>query len=182
MAYGSELYLGYVGIQALHNTMNSMGIALKIDDDIDFADEAQIDAINERLKQAHRDALTEIGLKIIDPSRINRSDGRKVDTGGRYIFVQGLDGKIREMVQWSLEIDYDPYEMGQTMDDVLVGVSLVSRYFPVFLDWKEDNGGSGDTISLTPDVLATIEVARKHIAKVLPFIADAPIVFREMHY
>lgn len=175
MAYGSELYLGLVGEQPVLDTIKSLG--LEYDDDQGLADDK---TLNARLEQAQRDAFAEMGLKIIDPSKIKKSNGRKPDAD--YLYIEGLDGKIRQTCFLGLEVDYDPHEMGHTKEDMLIGVSLISRYFPVFLDWDKEHGGSGDTMSLTPDVIKNIEIARKHIAKVLPFIQGAPIVFRERHY
>lgn len=174
MAYGSELYLGLVGEQPALDTLKSLGL------EYDPASGLDTTTLDAKLEQAHRDALTEMGLTVIDPVHIKRSDGGPPDAD--YLYVQGPDGKVRQTRHWTLEIDYDPREMGHEKDDMLVGVSLISRYFPVFLDWDKDHGGSGDTVSLTPDILKNIEIARKHISKVLPFIQDAPIVFREKHY
>jgi hypothetical protein len=172
MAYGSELYLGLVGEHPVLNTLRSLG--LEYDPDNGIFEKYAL------LEKAQREAFEEMGMKIIDPAKIKKSNGRKLDTG--YLYIEGLDGKIRQTSIWALEVDYDPHEMGHTKDDMLIGVSLISRYFPVFLDWPKDSGGSGDTISLTPDILENIEIARKHLSKVLPFIQDAPIVFRERHY
>lgn len=175
MAYGSELYLGFVGEQSVLDILKALG--LEYSEDEGLAENASMDKL---LEKAHHDAIVEMGLKILDPSRIKKSNGRTVDAD--YAYVLGLDGKIRQTCIWRLEVDYDPREMGHEKEDMLVGISLVSRYFPVFLDWNKDHGGSGDTMSLTPDILKNIEIARKHISKVLPFIQDAPIVFRERHY
>lgn len=177
MAYGNELYLGIVGEQPVLDTLKSLGLEYSNDG---ILENDRFMFIEDGLKNAHRDALIEMGLEIIDPSRIIRSGRRKLDEG--YVYVSGPDGKVRQTSIWRLEVDYDPREMGHEKSDMLIGVSLISRYFPVFLDWNKESGGSGDTISLTPDVLANIEIARKHLSPVLPFIADAPIVFRERHY
>jgi len=175
MAYGSELYLGVTGEQSTLTILKDLG--LEYDPTDGLAENTTLDA---RLEKAQHDALEEIGMEIIDPIHISRSDGRPADID--YIYVKGLDGKIRQTGIWALEVDYDPNEMGHEKDDMLVGVSLISRYFPVFLDWANEDGGSGESVSLTPDILKNIEIARKHLSKVLPFIQDAPIVFRERHY
>lgn len=193
MAYGSELYLGIVGQLPVKALLEQMGIKYTTRvtssrgrqvDDIDLVKDENLKHISDGLKVAHKDALEDMGLEIIDPSRIARSDGKAVEAYKGYVYVQGLDGVVRQTSIWNLEIDYDPREMGHEPQDVLLGVSLISRYFPVFLDWNKEHGGSGDPdmFVLTPDRLKTIEIARKHIAKVLPFIQDAPIIFRERHY
>jgi len=181
MAYGSELYLGLVGEQLTMDVLKSIGLQYIKEKGYEFGYLSEDKSLHNRLKQAHYDALTERGLTVIDPSGVlDRGNPMKPDD--HYVYVQGTDGVVRKTCVWGLEVDYDPREMGHTKDDMLVGVSLISRYFPVFLDWDKEHGGSGDTISLTPDVLKNIEIARKHLAKVLPFIAQAPIVFRERHY
>jgi hypothetical protein len=176
MAYGSELYLGLTGLQTVATALRRIGISWQLEDDQTF------DKINNALRKPHKEALAEIGLKVISPSRLSRSDGKAVEADPHYVYVQGIDGILRKTHIWRFEINYDPREMGHEPEDVLVGVSLISRYSPVFLDWNKDAGGSGETISLTPTVLAQIEVARKHIKKIVPFIKDAPIIFRERHY
>lgn len=175
MPFGHELYLGLVGKQVVLDTAKSLG--LTCDERGDLSEDKSLD---DRLKQAHRDALEEIGLKIIDLKDARRGGYPAEDSG--YLLVCGLDGKIRETDDWGLEVHYDPDECGHKEEDMLIGVSLISRYFPVYLDWYKEYGGSGETVILTPDVLKNIEIARKHLGKVLPFIKDAPIVFREMFY
>ena len=182
MAYGSELYLGMIGIKETQDTLKSLGLGFDVEQYGYFIhDNPASKAIRGALKIAHKDALEERGLKIIPASSLN-CGGKSVKADPHYVYVQGLDGVVRQTCVWGLEVDYDPMEMGHRPDDVLVGVSLISRYFPVYLDWDKEHGGSGDGIALTMNVLKDIEIARKHIEKVLPFIKTAPIVFRERHY
>lgn len=173
--FTSKAIRGLVGEQPTIDTLKSLG--LEYDDDQGCADNA---ALNARLEQAQRDAFAEMGMKLINPANIKKTNGRSCDAD--YLYVEGLDGKVRQTCHWGLEVDYDPHEMGHEKEDMLIGVSLISRYFPVFLDWDKDHGGSGDTVILTPELLKSIEIARKHLSKVLPFIQDAPIVFRERFY
>jgi hypothetical protein len=176
MAYGSELFLGVLGIKNVTEAWKSVGVTWAPFDDIER------DEIDKALKNAHAAALQELGMELIDKSRIQRSDGKPVKTDPHYVYVQGTDGVLRETIPWRLELSYDPGEMGHEPEDVMLGVSLVSRYFPTFLDWDKESGGSGDTIALTPTILSQIEIARKYITPIVPFIKDAPIIFRPMHY
>lgn len=183
MAYGSELFLGFVGEQVVDKIVVDLGLFWDTGGDI--LEDDRLKEIELLLAVAHRDALEELGLKIIDHSKLkikNNFTGEDMLPEEDHVYVQAPDGSVHELTKWTLTLDYDPREMGHIPEDMLIGVSLISRYFPVFLDWMKDFGGSGDTISLTPDILANIEIARKHIAKVLPFIQNAPIVFREIHY
>lgn len=187
MAYGSELFLGFVGEQAVDQMVSGLGLSWDTAyGDKDILEDARLNEINAQLKIVHKDALEELGLKIIDRSKLviknNFTGEENVAPDRDHVYIQAPDGTVHELSVWHLSLDYDPREMGHTPEDMLIGVSLISRYFPVFLDWMKESGGSGDTISLTPDVLANIEIARKHLAKVLPFIKDAPIVYREIHY
>lgn len=188
MAYGSELYLGVLGIEAVKVKLKALNIKTVEEGiegylDFDYEDCPNFQKIQQDLVKAHRHALEEIGLKIIDPKDIVVSidTGRPVDTDN-YFYVLGLDGVIRRTNIWLLEIEYDPFEMGHTPIDMLLGVSLISRYNPVYLDWTKDSGGSGDDLVFSPDVMSNIEIARKHISKVLPFIEDVPMIFRQRHY
>lgn len=187
MAYGSELFLGFVGEQAVDQMVSGLGLSWDTAyGDKYILEDARLNEIQSLLKIVHKDALQEMGLTIIEHSKLkiknNFTGEDNVSPESDHVYVQAPDGTIHELSVWQLSLDYDPREMGHTPEDMLIGVSLISRYFPVFLDWMKESGGSGDTISLTPDVLANIEIARKHLAKVLPFIQHAPIVFREIHY
>ncbi len=175
MAYGSELYLGLVGEQVTLDTVKSLGLQWAARDGL-----SEDKSLQDKLRRAQREALKEMGMNVVSAKDVTRSDGRPADDG--YFYVVGLDNKVRQTCIWDLEVHYDPRECGHKPEDMLIGVSLISRYFPVFLDWDKESGGSGETISLTPDVLKNIEIARKHLAPVLPFIATAPIVFRERYY
>ncbi len=169
MAIGTELYLAVKGKEEVDAILKGLGLTYDWDDG-SFSPETTLDATDAALKVAHSEALTELGMLVSpldDP---------------HFVVVRGLDDVLRQTVVWSLEVDYDPVEMGDEPKDAIVGVSLVSRYFPVFLDWDQEHGGSGTVISLTPITMDQIAVARKHIAKVLPFINDAPITVKERHY
>lgn len=187
MAYGSELFLGFVGEQTVDKVVADLGLSWDTEfGSKDISEDDRLTEINNLLKVAHKIALEELGLTIIDQSRLkiknNFTGEEDVASTSGHVYVQAPDGTIHELTSWHLAFVYDPDEMGHKPEDMLIGVSLISRYFPVYLDWMKESGGSGDTISLTPDVLANIEIARKHLAKVLPFIQNAPIVFREIHY
>ncbi len=169
MATGTELYLAIQGMEDVNTVLADLGLIYDWDDGR-LSPEATLDAIDATLKVAHSEALTELGMLVSsleDP---------------HFVVVRGLDDVLRQTSVWTLEVDYDPDEMGDKPEHAIVGVSLISRYFPVFLDWNQNHGGSGEMISLTPTTLEWIAVARKHIARVLPFINDAPITVKERHY
>jgi len=180
MALGTELFLAVTGREQIDKVLADLHLTYDWDSR-EFGPADVLDSINERLATAHKKSLLDLGLEIVDPSRLKRSDGQKVEAGN-YLFVKGTDGIIRETDRFILDVYYDPHEMGEEPEHAVLGVSLISRYFPVYLDWQKEHGGSGDPISLTPDVLRQIAIARGHISTVLPFIADAPIAIKELHY
>lgn len=179
MATGSELFLAVKGKTAIDKVISSLGLTYNWADG--SWDDASYDALNQKLATAYDAAISDIGLTLIDPSRLTTNHPR-VGIDPHYAYIQGTDGVIRQTCRWGLQLEYDPDEMGDTEDDAILGVSLISRYFPTFLDWMKDNGGSGDVIELTPLILSQIEIARKHLVGVLPFVKDAPIIIKELHY
>lgn len=126
MAIGTELYLGISGLSAIDAAALSVGLQYDWDTG-DFYPEDKAQEIQAALNAAHEKALSELGLELIDPARIERG-GQPVDP--EYLYVKGLDGIIRQTCRWGLAVDYDPDEMGETTSHALIGVSLISRLFP----------------------------------------------------
>lgn len=182
MAYGHELMLGVSGRAAI--AAASASIPMPITWEEYRADYEVPDELRDALYGAWDAAVAELGLRVedIDAVRVGGRPVPKRDRDGHYAYVTGLDGVLRQTARWDLAVYYDPMECGDEPDDAVLGVSLVSRYFPTYLDWQREHGGSGLVIQLTPEVLRMIEVARRHIALVLPFIKDAPVIVKELHY
>lgn len=63
-----------------------------------------------------------------------------------------------------------------------LGITLFSRYFPTWVDWREPHGGSGNPIILDAETLRMVELARNAIAPILPEIVDAPLAAVLVHY
>lgn len=81
-----------------------------------------------------------------------------------------------------LYLHYDPYEMNEEPKHAILGISLISRYRPTLLDWKYEHGGSGEVVTLDKQTITNIEIARKHIEKVLPVFAKADIHIKGLYY
>jgi len=88
MAQGSELYLGFVGENAVKEILKSLH--LEYDEENGLTENQTIASA---LKTAHRDALTELGLEVFDASSVT-TNGRPADEN--YVYVKGGDGKIRQ--------------------------------------------------------------------------------------
>ena len=65
--------------------------------------------------------------------------------------------------------------------DFLPGVSLVSRYKPTFLDWRDDVGTAGDFV-FNAETMAMIEEARTAIAARVPEFAEAIVAVKFLFY
>lgn len=63
-----------------------------------------------------------------------------------------------------------------------LGISLLSRYRPTWLDWRDEHGGSAGPVILTDEMTALIASARKALVPVVPEIADAPVGVVLCHY
>jgi hypothetical protein len=170
MAYGTELFIGFRGREHIDLIAKELGLEIEWDDEGgDFADLDKLEQLNDRLKLCWLSAITDLGLNVasaVDPE---------------YPTIATPTGS-RMMSPWRLSFYYDCHEMGDTEDDAILGISLITRYFPTFLDWRCDHGGSGDVITLNEGTMACIEVAKKHIIKVLPSFENAVIHIKELHY
>lgn len=62
------------------------------------------------------------------------------------------------------------------------GISILSRYFPVWVDWRTTHGGSNDPVILNVETLEMAELARAAIRPVIPEIKDAPLGVVFTHY
>ena len=168
MATGTELFIGFLGKEKIDEVATSLGLQIKLGDDI--KPEEILNQINADLKGAWRDAITELGLEVIG------------EIPNRPLFIVRNPIRDQEMLYWRLELNYDPYEMGDEPEHAILGVSLISRYSPVFLDWAKPHGGSGDIITLDSRTMINIHVAWKHIEKVMPIFNKAEIHIKELHY
>lgn len=89
---------------------------------------------------------------------------------------------VREFRAMGLELHGDSGEMGDVWPgDFVWGVSLASRYFPIWLDWEDPHGTSGD-LRMTSDVVAMIEEARAALKEVVPELERADFMTKITFY
>ncbi len=196
MAYGTELILGF-GYPKLIEVAEAIGIKITFDGDDppeEFMDEAAMDAINTKLEKAWTKAIRDgLGLTVACGMEHYKRGG----TGREALFVS-LTGaaltpgtecddpailkSIRQAQPFNLGLYYDPDECGDSKEDAVFGISLITRYYPCFLDLDKPHGGSGDVVKLDKATLAKIEIARAAIVTVLPQWDHAEIIVKELHY
>lgn len=83
---------------------------------------------------------------------------------------------------WDLDIQFDPYEIGDTAEDISFGVNLSSRYFPSILDMKNEHGALGSSIILNKELLDKIEICKQMLIDQIPELSDAVIYIRDIFY
>lgn len=117
-----------------------------------------------RVRAAYRPALEE----RFGSATPGRHDG--------YFVVDTPTGR-REFRAWSIGTHGDEDE-----PDQVFGVSLLSRYTPVWLDWREDHGGSNGPIDLGQEAWQLIYDARMTLGKVVRAFETAPLTIVNQHY
>lgn len=129
------------------------------------------DRVENKLHQAWLDSIDELGWKIL--GHVNR--------WGDDIPLLDTPYGQRETSGWNLVVQYDPDEVGDTIEQLSIGVNLTSRYFPIYLDMSDPHG----TIPLVFNTLmeGRIEVAKRNIKKHVPSIgSDAVLFVRDIFY
>lgn len=195
MAYGYEIHFGYVGIDACNAFLARTGITVvnnewygKGDKDtLSFINQDHSDSLDQdspifldisaRVKEAWDTAMAEMGW----PFKLENANAYGMNTLD-YMEAKTVYG-YRTCRKFSIDIDYDPDEMGHTLgEDVTIGVQLSGRYFPVFVDMSDSHG----TVSLHhmahPEYQNLINVAVRNIVAKVPELSDAVVFFKEIHY
>jgi hypothetical protein len=75
----------------------------------------------------------------------------------------------------------EAYEFWYAPENSFFGVALASRYFPVWLDWREEHGTDGCFV-LDVDLLAMVEEVRAAIVERIPEFAGAIIALEPVFY
>lgn len=170
-----EVHLGFTFPQ-FEMAERALGIKIDLDDEDDEMDgeyfkfssaKKQIEAMN-KVNRAWRKSLTDAGLKIAG------QDPEEDDDSSR-LLVKTPDGN-RTMGSFTLELNYDPNEIGHEPEDATIGISLSSRYFPTFLDYKDPHG------TLTVLDLDLLQIARNNIEAEFPIFKQANVLIVEKFY
>src|SRR5882672_576144 len=131
MANGHELFIGFKGKEKINEVAAALDIEIEWNTfTAEITSEDVHTQINEKLRKAWLEAIADIGLTVVSTDN------------PRYPIINTPMGR-RQMVPWHLELEYDAIETDADPSTAILGVSLISRYFPTFLDWHEEHGGSG---------------------------------------
>lgn len=171
MANGNEVVLGF----RFHeygslNELSSLDLTTlneRSEDEIRDALWTDFNLFNDALKMAHIEMLKEAGFTILG------------ERNG-HIVAQTPMG-VREFSPIHLYFYFDPYELGEEIEDSIIGIAISGRYVPTFLDWRSEHGTMWN-ITFDNELLDMAEIARAQIVKVLPQFQRAHIIIRETHY
>lgn len=74
-------------------------------------------------------------------------------------------------------------EMGYDFPAVPIGVALSGRYFPTFLDYRDESGTlPAPLVVWTPEMAGMIDAAVRHIVSRVPWLGRGKTMVVEMHY
>lgn len=177
-----EIHLGFIGPQAIYNTIDALGLAVldwhenptttnalraKPFELFEF-EENSLATINDALEEAHKAVAARLGWTYVGQSANN------------YATYDTPFGR-RETGCFSLCLVYDEDEIGDEPEDATIGVNLSSRYFPTLLDIESPHGALGSVIDFDA-LVPQIAICREEIVKRLPVFGEAKVFFREIFY
>jgi hypothetical protein len=194
MAFGTELILGWHGRQRVEDIVTRLGFTFKMVDPssprfsprADIQPESLLESINEKLERVWPKAFEVFPEFAKDnPDRLALKKATmtiRTDYKRKGIAIFRGDKGLHEINPWGLFLSHDPDECGDTDEEMVFGISLTSRYFPTFLDWKDQHGGSGCLVLFNPDTIRAIEYARSVISEVIPEITEATPLVKSFWY
>ena len=159
MADGIELILGYTW-KMLKDIPQFEGRTIEDLDDNPFE-------YREELRRAHRKACADMGFKFLKTDKEN------------YDIYETPLGK-RTMKPFVLECHYDPSNE-ETEEEAIIGISVSHRYFPIFVDWKDDNGSIYMAV-FDEETNNILEIAINRILEELPWMSKAVWIVKQKHY
>jgi hypothetical protein len=126
------------------------------------------------LSRKLEDKLIAAHVKLLDAKfgagQRRNASGSLTSLGAQ--FTYDTPEGTRKFSPFSFQAFSDEDERKSFPDGYRFGVSLASRYFPVYLDWREKNGTDGNFV-LDQTLTAEIDVARTIIAEAVPCFADS---------
>lgn len=181
MPIGNEIHFGFVGVEDTLKAAHALGMITseklveyqsnqkKFLDVVNFGGEKEIQLVPDRydtlLMDVYENTLTRLGWTFSKPIQ-----------NGRYYLVESPYGE-RTAVPFGMNFLYDPDEAGDYPEDVSLGVSLSSRYFPTLLDMESTHGGLSNSIIMNTES-PIIETAKVEILYAFPqFRVLKPQVF-----
>lgn len=184
MAYGSEIVLGWHGIDAVKDAAARLGIRFRSLHDV--GDEVGL-LPPDRL-------VDDLPFEIVLPNKHMATTSHRAAMAGMGWTIKGMTKEphptfivetpfgLREAFPWSIQLQYDVDEMGDDYSTITLGIHLSARYFPCFLDMESEHGTLANTIAFTGETMRRIAVARSAILVDMPAFSDAYILVREIHY
>lgn len=176
MAYGTELALG-IDFDRARPILTREGIVDVAGIETRDGWEDALDAANQklagRLLEVHRQVLAD---------RFGHAEVTAAN-GGSPLIVTTVDGRRQEV--WPFQFGYvgDVGEFGHSWPQMYrVGVSLVTRYWPTWLDVHHRHGGSGLPVILDAATMQLVDQARDALATVIPELADGVLVVSPQWY
>lgn len=120
------------------------------------------------LRKIHKKCLSELGFKNIK------------DTKDDYLFATTKCGK-REFYPFRLTYYLDECDMGEGIDELIIGISISGWGRPVLADYKDPSGGIYPII-FDKKLKSVMAIAKKLISKEIPVFKRALWCVKEMHY
>jgi len=178
-----EIHLGFIGPDAIYNTIDTLGLQVldwaeenptttsalrsKPFDLFDFEGQSY-DKIHAILREAYQAVAARLGWTFVGT------------TDNDYMLYDTPYGR-RQTGGFSLCLQYDEDEIGDEPQDVTLGINLSSRYFPTVLDIESAHGVMRSVIEFET-LQPRIEICREEIVKRLPAFAEAKVFIREIFY
>lgn len=199
MAYGNEVVLGFVGIQAVTAALASLGVyrflvspdgdpvedpvyELGDLDDPDSEDNWIEYGLDDKIQEALQTTPIAQAVKACHTQALEDAGFQTQGNSGRLWYVKAVTPLgPREFSPWGIELFYDPGEMGHTAKDIVLGVALSGRYVPTFLDWK-DAHGTLEPVRFNSELNDMTAIARKRLEEAWPYLAQADLMVVSKHY
>ena len=180
MSHDTEVHLAIKGTRNIVELTNSLGLEIlgnynrKVSDKDFIADPScycglggTYNGIDKKIIKAWKNSIKRKGWKAL-----LHEDER--------FFVINTEFGNREAKPWSLYICYDPWEVGDWPEDATISINLSSRYFPCFIDMKNDCGGLY-SLDLT-EIMSNVIIAQEEIVKVVPEFSILKPILRDKFY
>lgn len=169
MAIGYEIVLGFTS-EVFDKVEKALGTNFNFKDEMAYYDNLddnmdKLDVFMDGLNEAYIKTLKEVGFKPVDISE--------------FTFETPLG--IRQFSPFRIETYFDTSDIGDRYEDIVIGISLSSRYRPVLLDWKSERG-SLKTMVLDEKIQSMVEIAKKNISEVIPVFENAKTIIKLKYY
>lgn len=193
MAYGNEIQFGVIGQSNVFDLVRRLNLEVKTYDDEKLIAPADYDTLNvidnevwietdgiddvlrDSLRQAHDRAMDDAGYIFKGYDKSDKSYSRK-----DYPIYETPWG-LRQVSPFRLNYIFDKHEMGESPDDMSIGIALSSRYYPTFLDLKDAHGGIYN-IDLREALKASKNAISIICEEIPEFAIDTTVFLKEKHY